>query len=191
MNSFDEGGGGKSFPNLNPINNMKYIAPKRRGRGTGSIPLLESEILEVQKVARSANEAARMLGVCYNTYKKYATMYGVFNNLINQRGSGIPKGFSVAGQPKPITELDDILEGKHPEYPTWMLKKRLIENGYMLEKCNNCGFEERRVVDFKVPIMLDFLDGDNTNYKYDNLRFLCYNCSFLLNGNLFGRKKTY
>ena len=64
-------------------------------------------------------------------------------------------------------------------------------NGYMLEKCNCCGFEEKRLADGKVPLVLDFIDGDRKNHKYENLRMLCFNCSFLLNGNLTGPKKEY
>jgi hypothetical protein len=79
----------------------------------------------------------------------------------------------------------------YPNYPIHKLKKRLLNNGYMLEKCNSCGFEERRVTDFKVPLVLDFIDGDRCNHKYDNLRMLCFNCSFLINGNLTGPKAEY
>ena len=53
----------------------------------------------------------------------------------------------------------------------------------MLEKCN-CWFRRKRLTDGKVPLVLDFKDGDRKNHKYDNLRMLCFNCSFLLNGNL-------
>ena len=56
----------------------------------------------------------------------------------------------------------------------------------MLEKCNCCGFEERRVTDHKVPLVLDFIDGNRRNHKHENLRMLCFNCSFLINGNLTG-----
>ena len=59
----------------------------------------------------------------------------------------------------------------------------------MLEKCNNCGFEEKRLTDGKVPLVLDFIDGDRKNHEYENLRMLCFNCSFLINGNLSGPKK--
>jgi len=47
------------------------------------------------------------------------------------------------------------------------------------------------LTDGKVPLVLDFKDGDRKNHKYDNLRMLCFNCSFLLNGNLTGPKKEY
>lgn len=172
----------KEFPNLK-IDSFK---PKQKNTGLPK-PLLESEIREVQKRARSAAEAARLLDVSYNTYKKYARLYGIFEDLKNPAGLGIKKGSSV----KVMASLDDILEGKHPNYPIWKLKKRLLLNGYMEEKCNNCGFEERRLTDHRVPLVLDFLDGDRTNHKYENLRMLCFNCSFLINGNLTGPKKEY
>jgi len=154
----------------------------------GARPLLESEIKEIQQKARSAAEAARMLGVSYNTYKKYAKEYGIFEDLKNPHGIGIRKGTNPGTL---AHSLDDILEGKYPDYPVWKLKKRLLNNGYMLEKCNSCGFEERRVTDFRVPLVLDFLDGDRKNHKHENLRMLCFNCSFLINGNLTGPKKEY
>jgi 5-methylcytosine-specific restriction endonuclease McrA len=108
--------------------------------------------------------------------------------LKNPDGIGIRKGYNIK---RGKYSLDDILKGKYPEYPVWKLKQRLLLNGYMLEKCNNCGFEERRITDHKVPLVLDFLDGDKTNHLYDNLRMLCFNCSFLLNGNLTGPKKEF
>ena len=44
----------------------------------------------------------------------------------------------------------------------------------MLEKCSCCGFEEKRVTDGKVPLVLDFIDGNRKNHKYENLRMLCF-----------------
>jgi hypothetical protein len=174
------------FPNLKK---NSLVAPKQRSkRGLGARPLLESEIKDIQKNSRSAAEAARLLGVSYNTYKKYAKLYGVFEDLKNPSGIGIKKGVQNShGQ----HALDDILAGKHPNYPVWKLKKRLLLNGYLQEKCNNCGFEERRVTDHRVPLVLDFLDGNRKNFQYDNLRMLCFNCSFLINGNLTGPRKEY
>jgi len=149
-------------------------------------PLLQSEIEEMQKVARSAKECSRMLGVSYPTYKKYAKMYGVFENLLNREGIGIEKhgsGRYINGK----SLLDRVLEGEKPNYPNWKLKKRLLNSGYMPQCCANCGYEEQRVTDGKVPILLDYIDGNRRNHKWENLRMLCYNCWFQINGDLFGK----
>ena len=179
----------KIFPNFDPTQDLSLAGKNRRmKRGLGSKPLLESEIKEVQTKARSAMEAARLLGVSYNTYKKYAKKYGIFEDLKNPDGTGIRKGYNLK---RGKYSLDDILKGKYPDYPIWKLKQRLLNNGYILEKCNECGFEEKRLTDGKVPLVLDFEDGDRKNHKYENLRMLCFNCSFLINGNLTGPRKEY
>ncbi len=179
----------RSFPNFDPTQDLS-LAPKRRRlkRGLGSKPLMESEIKRAQKKARSAMEAARLLDVSYNTYKKYAKMYGIFEDLKNPDGVGIRKGYNVK---RGKYALEDILKGMYPDYPTWKLKQRLLLNGYMLEKCNNCGFEERRVTDNKVPLVLDYLDGNKKNHLYENLQMLCLNCYYLTVGNLTGPKRDY
>ena len=113
--------------------------------------------------------------------------YGIFEDLKNPDGNGIRKGYNIK---RGKYSLDDILKGQYPDYPVWKLKQRLLNNGYMLEKCNNCGFEEKRLTDGKVPLVLDFIDGDRKNHEYENLRMLCFNCSFLINGNLSVPKKN-
>ena len=76
------------FPNLE---NKEKITK----RGLGARPILESQIKAAQAASRSAFEAARTLGISYNTYKKYAKMYGIFDDLINQKGIGINKGGGI------------------------------------------------------------------------------------------------
>lgn len=159
-----------------------------RKRGLGAKPLLEAEIKDAQSRARSAMEAARLLGVSYNTYKKYAKRYGILEDLKNPDGKGIRKGYNLK---RGKYSLEDILKGKYPNYPVHKLKQRILLNGYMLEKCNNCGFEEHRITDNRVPLVLDFIDGDRCNHRYENLQMLCFNCTFLINGNLSGPKKDY
>jgi hypothetical protein len=178
----------REFPNFDPTQNLSLAPQKRTKRGLGARPLLESEIKDIQKKARSAAEAARLLGVSYNTYKKYAREYKIFEDLKNPSGIGIRKGTTTTHG---FHALDDILAGKFPNYPVWKLKKRLLLSGYVEEKCCSCGFEERRVTDHRVPLILDFLDGNRKNFTYDNLRMLCFNCSFLINGNLTGPRKEY
>lgn len=189
MNDDKENESGKEFPNFDPTKDLFQAGQRSRKRGLGAKPLTEHEIKKAQKKARSAMEAARILGVAYKTYKKYAKMYGIFEDLKNPKGYGISKGYNKSkGSPH---SLEDILKGEHPSYPPHRLKDRLLGHGYMEEQCDNCGFDERRITDHKVPLVLDYLDGDRSNHKFENLRILCYNCSYLINGNLMGPKKTY
>jgi hypothetical protein len=178
----------KEFPNFDPTQDLTKAPQRRTKTGTGYRPIMESEIKDIQKKARSAREASRLLGVSYNTYKKYAKQYGLFEKLKNPSGVGIRKGSMARSMYAP---LDDILAGKYPTYPIWKLKKRLLLSGYMEEKCSCCQFEEKRLTDDRAPLLLDFLNGDRTDHSYDNLRMLCFNCYFLQVGNFSGRRKEY
>ena len=57
--------------------------------------LTKDLILEAQENTKSNMEAARWIGVSFNTYKKWAKHYGVFEQHLNQAGVGIKKGFGV------------------------------------------------------------------------------------------------
>ncbi len=178
----------KPFPKFDPTRDLSLAPDHRKKRGLGAKPLLETEIKRAQEKARSASEAARLLGVSYNTYRKYAKMYGIFEDLKNPDGVGIVKGGTYKGK---SASLDEILAGNRPDYPVKTLQERLIKSGYLEEKCSNCGFEERRIADYRIPITLDFIDGNRKNHDFKNLRFLCYNCKFLLVGNIVGRPREY
>ncbi len=142
-------------------------------------PILRNEIELAQKNTNSSAQAAKWLGVSYKQYKKYAELYGIFERHKNMSGIGIPKGF--AKRPTSIP-LRDILAGKHPHYSRAKLKNRLIARKKMVEECSLCGFKEQRVTDKKIPLMIAHKDGDNSNYKLENLELLCYNCMFLTTG---------
>ena len=146
--------------------------------------LNKEDILRAQKMTRSNMAAARYLHVSYNHYKKYAKMYkneeGVtlLDSHMNQEGKGIPKFLTNGGKEPPLI---DLIEGRIPveHFDASKIKQRLIFEGMIEEKCTKCGFTERRVTDTKVPVILNFKDGNRKNYHLDNLEFLCYNCSFL------------
>ncbi len=111
----------KIFPNFDPTTDLSQAGKNRRlKRGLGAQPLLESEIKKAQNKARSAMEAARILGVSFNTYKKYAKKYDIFEDLKNPDGNGIRKGYNIK---RGKFSLDDILKGKYPDYPVWKLKQ--------------------------------------------------------------------
>ena len=152
----------------------------KRNGGPSKRPLLRSEIEEAQRHTNSNKSAARYLQVGYKRYRKYAMLYNLFDSHSNQTGIGTDKGW--AKRPSSIP-LRDILAGKHPKYSMARLKNRLIARKKIVEQCASCGFDERRITDKKVPLMLTFLDGDHSNYSLNNLALYCYNCMFLTTGS--------
>ncbi len=146
--------------------------------------ITKEDILRAQKVTRSNMAAARYLHVSYNHYKKYAKMYKDEDGVTllevhkNQAGEGIPK-FAVSGNKE--IPLMDLLEGKVPieHFDPRKIKARLLSEGKLVEICSSCGFSERRITDQKIPVILNFKDGNKKNWHLDNLEFLCYNCSYL------------
>lgn len=148
--------------------------------------LMQSQIENAMKVTRSNRAAAEYLRVSFNLYKKFAKAYkndqgiSLYEAHTNQSGRGISK---VHPSNKRFT-LDDILLGKHPQYPSEKLFRRLIVSGYIEERCKHCGYCQKRPTDLKAPLLLNHIDGDDTNHKATNLEILCYNCYFVLVGNI-------
>jgi hypothetical protein len=148
--------------------------------------LLQSQIENAMKVTRSNRAAAEYLRVSYNLYKRFAKLYkneeGVplFEAHKNQSGYGISK--THVSQRRFL--LDDILLGKYPQYPREKLLRRMIISGYIEEKCNHCGFSQKRPTDLKTPLILHPINGDNRDYRRENLEVLCYNCYFVLVGDI-------
>ena len=134
-------------------------------------------MISKSKIVWSINEttsmksASKLLGISYNTFKKYAKQYQVF------QPSPPPGRYRESGKP---VELSDILSGKNPDYSSTKLLKRLLREGYLEECCGNCGYDEYRTSDMSKPLMLDYLDDDQTNKNLANLRVLCYNCYYIL-----------
>jgi hypothetical protein len=153
-------------------------APEHKSNPQHKI-ILRSEIEEAQRHTSSNMAAARWLRVSYETYRKYAKLYGLFDRHLNPTGVGVEKGFAKRPTSIPLRE---ILAGKHPKYSLAKLKNRLIARNKIEEKCNLCGFDEHRITDNRVPLMLTFIDGDHTNFTLTNLELRCYNCMFLTTG---------
>lgn len=139
-------------------------------------PLLKVDIERAYAHSKSAFAAARYLNVSYLTFKKYATLYGVFKT--NQRGEGIPKIRN-----KGAVGLQEILSGKHPNYSIRRLKERLIHSGMLSKECHLCGFKEERP-NGKVPLSLYFKDGNGKNFDIGNLELRCFNCMYLTTGKI-------
>ena len=151
---------------------------KKKGGRRAHRPILRAEIEEAQRNTNSNTAAARYLDVDYRQYRKYAKLYGLFEGHLNQEGVGIDKGFSKRANSIP---LKDVLANKHPNYSIARLKNRLVARKKIEEKCNLCGFDEKRITDNKIPLMINFKNGEK-DFTLSNLELLCYNCMFLTTG---------
>ena len=168
--------------------------PRGRYDGRPAFNISESEIRYAMQNTKSCSEAARFLKIGYDTFKKYAEMYidsATGKTLFELHKNKPGKGLRRRTPPKYYrSKLEDILAGNHPKYDRIKLKRRLLRSGEFRECCDICGFDERRITDYTVPLILDWIDGDNTNHLRENLRFVCYNCYYLNIGNfLAGREK--
>jgi hypothetical protein len=150
-------------------------------------PLSKEQIVAAQAKTLSNMAAARYLHVSYQHYKRYAKLYKLFADHKNQSGKGIPK-FLNSGKKMPA--MVEIIEGRiaASSFDPNKLKYSLIEQGYLLEECAVCKFKERRVLDYKIPLLLHFKDKNSNNYSLDNVQLLCYNDYFLTVGDIFNKK---
>ena len=150
-------------------------------------PLSKEQIVAAQAKTKSNMAAARYLHVSYQHYKKWAKLYKLFDGHKNQSGKGIPKFLKG---PKKMPHMLEIIEGRiaASSFDPNKLKYALIEQGYLSEECAVCAFKERRVLDYKMPLLLHFQDGNSNNYSLDNVQLLCYNHYFLNVGDVFNDK---
>lgn len=158
-------------------------------------PLSKEDILRAMKVTLSNKAAARYLHVSYIHYKRFAQNFTdettgrtLFEMHKNQSGKGIPKFITNRGKEPALL---DVIEGRVPieSYTPEKLKRRLLQEGYLYEYCNKCNFSERRVIDYKIPLLLNFKDGNKKNWNIDNVELLCYNCYFLYVGDVFNTRQ--
>ena len=116
---------------------------------------------------KSSTEAAAMLDIKYDTYKRYAIKYGCFTP--NPSGKGLSKDASSRSIP-----LEEILQGKHPQYQSNKLRQRLLKDGYFEHCCASCNNIEW--LGKPIPLELEHKDGNSSNHILENLSLLCPNC---------------
>jgi len=163
------------------------------GRGK-RIHLTKEQILAAQAVTQSNRQAARRLHVAFETYKREASKYETYAGSgvtlyenHNATSAGIPRYSNRKVKEVPIK---DIIEGRADgtEWPIKDIRDKLLHNQYRVEECADCGHKERRLPDYRMPLLLTFKDGNKRNYLLENLTMLCYNCYFLQIGDIFTDK---
>lgn len=141
--------------------------PKRvRGKPMFTV----EQIKAVQHISKSGGEAAKRMGVTYKTYWKYCKHHKIPTSLTGGRW--------VMGTEKGKYPLSQILQNKFPDFPINRLKDRLIRSGMKLPACELCGYKERRITDGKIPLLINFEDGNHRNHAIENMKIYCYNCTF-------------
>jgi len=119
----------------------------------------------------SMADAARHLNIPFGTFKYNAIKFNLY--VPNQSGKG--RKLPNRGDSSRIP-LEDILNGSTPYKAGGSnMKKKLIQEGLKQDKCEECGqlpeWNNKHLV-----LQLDHIDGNHSNWRYDNLRILCPNC---------------
>lgn len=156
----------------------------------------KDDILRAMRHTNSVRAAAKYLNSDYQLVRRFFKLYTdetgktLFEVHKNQQGKGTRKGFAVNTK-RPILE-DLLLKNNYVNYKQFSisaLRDQLIIEGYLADECCICGFNERRVSDYKIPLLLNFKDKNQNRFELDNLELLCYNCYFLRVGNIFNNEQ--
>jgi hypothetical protein len=128
--------------------------------------ITDEDFIKICNESISMASACAKIGLQFSTFKRRAIKLGCYNT--NQSGKGINKKFAHR------YELDDIMNGKHPQYQSNKLRKRLLNDGIKENKCEVCELS----VWLGQPIKLELhhIDGDRNNNSIENLQVLCPNC---------------
>ena len=130
--------------------------------------MTDQEFISITKSCSSMAEASSKIGIHFNTFKRRAIKLGCYEP--NQGGKGTEKKWMKTRS----IALEEILEGKHPQYQTYKLKHKLFNEGIKSNKCEECGIDSWNGK--SIECELDHIDGNSSNHVLSNLRILCPNC---------------
>lgn len=122
----------------------------------------DEKILEYYESNKTLGETASLLNMKPLSLWRRATNLGIkwSDKKIKRPYNKIP--------------IEDILEGKHPEYQTFKLKKRLLKEGIKENICEECGIKDWNSKELEMQ--LEHIDGNPHNHLLNNLKMICPNC---------------
>ena len=162
-------------PELLAQSGMLPDDPTKVKRGRGYRPLLRSEIEDAIKASPFCSDQAKHLGVCIGTYRKYAKQHDLWKPQPHHKGCRK----SPWGAEKGKYSLTQILKGDYNDnklVTDWMVKKKVLKAG-ATEACSICGYDKKNLINGRVPLLLDHIDGNHLNFEAKNIRLLCWNCT--------------
>lgn len=163
-------------PEVLEANGLLPKPPRRLAPGRGWRPLLRSEIEDAIAHSPFCSQQAKYLGVSVQAYRKYAKQHGLWKPQPHTKGSRkAPKGPETGKYP-----LSKILAGEfngNKLVLEYRVRAKLLAAEVFPEECSHCGYKEKHIITKRVPLLIDHLDGDHLNWKKDNIRFLCWNCT--------------
>ena len=127
----------------------------------------DEKLIEAAKNEPTMARAAAKCKIHYNTFIRRAKRLGVYEP--NQGAKGTKRGRYRTRIP-----TEEILEGKHPQYQTYKLRNRLIEESILGYECSACGINDHMGI--PISLELDHINGDRRDHRLENLRLLCPNC---------------
>jgi hypothetical protein len=201
--------------NLNASTDSFILNDPTKGKKSRIVPLYEHEIKHVVfniPDIKSNRDASQYLNVSFKRWKKYASLYiekdsgkSYFQLLLDRSNKAKGQRLIILKKLHRKKKWDEwyvknILEKLNnseldvKKYTQKRLKEFLIANDVLVERCACCGYSEKNMITGKVPLLIDHIDCDYTNWKIENLQMLCFNCFSQLVGNpldYYKSKKDY
>ena len=133
------------------------------------------QIASLVKTSRSYREVLIQLGVSesggnYKVLQRFILKHGL--DASHFLGKASNKGRTFKSRP-----LEDYLVKDGPLITSLRLKKRLIKEGLLEQRCYNCGL--MKWLEGIIPLELEHIDGNTRNNLRENLTLLCPNCHAL------------
>lgn len=144
----------------------------------------DEQIIDIIKNTTSLSAAAARIGVKKYIIDNKAKELGLY--YVNQGLKGVSR--KQFAKEHVGFKLEDILAGKHPQYSSSKLKKRLIDEGIFEDKCTKCECDAHAEGSKYSICELHHIDGDPHNHVLENLDMLCPNCHALTKNYKFRNK---
>lgn len=135
------------------------------------------EFAEAWLSSSSIAQVARKLG-CNTTGGGYVTLKLAARDLGLTNGHMTGQGWNVDWKDNPAKgraiPLSAILVEDSTYTTIWLLKRRLLRDGLLEDRCYVCGLTEWN--DKPITLQLDHINGRRLDHRLHNLRLLCPNC---------------